>query len=339
MPKILAFSYLNQESQFHMRMNSNAIFYKSESPLDLKNINYENLTQIFLNLLDIHRRKDTASEFYKLPREFLPVGNSLSILTSMVIGFDHGVHKKTKLSDIENAIKRVNFMLPQSPFRYPVWLAPIRTKPRNTYDEYSLEYSAEGKHTPYLIRKYFQTKKERERFLSFVEQFGNNSNLFETIGIKNYGPKVTSPFELNIRLTGNSLKITNVGYGISQILPVVVEVFSRPASTCFLIQQPEVHLHPKAQVALGTVFSELATLEKKIFLIETHSDFIIDGFRLKCKENNLKQTNSQIIYFERSAKGNNLYPIPILPDGSLPESQPKGYRDFFMNHEMRILGY
>jgi predicted ATPase len=92
-------------------------------------------------------------------------------------------------------------------------------------------------------------------------------------------------------------------------------------------------------VALGTVFSELATLEKKIFLIETHSDFIIDGFRLKCKENNLKQTNSQIIYFERSAKGNNLYPIPILPDGSLPESQPKGYRDFFMNHEMRILGY
>ena len=110
------------------------------------------------------------------------------------------------------------------PYGRTTWLAPIRTKPKRTYDEYNLEYSPEGEHTPYLIKKYFRKEEEKRRFLEFVREFGRNSGLFQTIEVKNFGRRITAPFELDVSLNDTVLKIINVGYGVSQALPVIVEL-------------------------------------------------------------------------------------------------------------------
>ncbi|MDP6688819.1 MAG: AAA family ATPase [Alphaproteobacteria bacterium] len=82
----------------------------------------------------------------------------------------------------------------------------------------------------------------------------------------------------------NSVNIRNVGYGVSQSLPVIVEILSRSFGSRFAIQQPEVHLHPKAQAALGDLFYQLALVEEKRFIVETHSDFTIDRFMLNYRK-------------------------------------------------------
>jgi predicted ATPase len=88
---------------------------------------------------------------------------------------------------------------------------------------------------------------------------------------------------------------------------------------------------------LGDIFFKLAKLEKKKFLVETHSDFTIDRFRLNMRKNETK-IPSQILFFERTAEGNKVYEIPIDDEGELPEEQPKQYRDFFVREQMDILG-
>lgn len=247
------------------------------------------------------------------------------------------------ISYIENVIggrenKSEGFKLDISSFFDDIaWLAPIRSKPRKTYDEFSLEFSPEGDHTPYLIKKKLDSKHDSAKFVEFINKVGRNSGLFKGIEIKNYGRGATTPFELDVVLGKHPLSVSRVGYGVSQSLPVIVEIFSRTRNSWFAIQQPEVHLHPKAQAALGEAFFDMATKENKKFVVETHSDYTIDRFRILLRKSN-KKVKSQILYFEKSDAGNRVTPIEINENGDLDSNQPSSYRSFFMKEEMELLG-
>jgi hypothetical protein len=218
-----------------------------------------------------------------------------------------------------------------------VWIAPIRTKPDRTYNDISQsEFSPEGSHTPYLIRRALQSS-DKKKFEAFIHRAGEASGLFESIKIKPYGDDITAPFEVDAVLDGTPLNLINVGYGVSQSLPVFVEMLTRPKSSWFAIQQPEVHLHPRAQAALGDAIFEMAVADDKRFLVETHSDFAIDRFRMNYRRRTRKPT-SQVLFFERRNKQNTVTPLLISSSGEFPSKQPDGYRRFFVKEEMRLLG-
>lgn len=217
-----------------------------------------------------------------------------------------------------------------------VELAPIRTKPKRTYDSPQTEFSPEGDHTPYVIRKRLTSKTHAVEFSNFLEKIGKDSGLFESISVKNYGNDPLSPFEIKIVLGKTALGLDNVGYGVSQALPVIVEMFIRPERTMFTVQQPEVHLHPKAQASIGDLIAEISRSEEKKFVVETHSDFTIDRFRLNVRKKG--SIPSQLLFFERVDSGNRVTPITINDQGSLPDDQPESYRDFFFNESLSLLG-
>lgn len=244
---------------------------------------------------------------------------------------------RNELGNKQNHIFGFPFFRPGFQDSY-VPLAPIRSKPRNTYDKYSMEYSPEGEHTPYLIKRMFDSKEKALAFKAGLMAFGKASSLFENIRIKEYGKGGLTPFTINVVLNHKPLKIGNVGYGVSQVLPVIVELLTRPKNTLFSIQQPEVHLHPRAQAAIGDLLYELAARDKKRFIIETHSDFTIDRFLSKFRKGKKDRLTSQIIFFERTTKGNRAYPMDIDQQGKLPDDQPAAYRKFFIKEKLSLLG-
>lgn len=214
-------------------------------------------------------------------------------------------------------------------------LAPIRSKPRRTYDAPQTEYSPEGEHTPYVIKKRLSSKSQAEDFRMFLQKVGKESSLFESIGIKSYGKTQLAPFEIKVVLGKSALGLDSVGYGVSQALPVIVEMFVRPNKSTFMVQQPEVHLHPKAQASIGDLMAEFARSESKRFVVETHSDFTIDRFRLNIRQNGA--IPSQLLFFERTDNGNKATSIEIGKDGTLDENQPENYRSFFFNESLALL--
>lgn len=217
------------------------------------------------------------------------------------------------------------------------FLAPIRTQPKKTYDEYTLEFSPEGHHTPYLIKKELEKKSTNRDFHDFLRKVGRNSGLFKDLAVQRYGRSSTSPFELDIILDERPISVNNVGYGISQILPVIVESFSRPQNSWIAIQQPEVHLHPRAQAMLGDLFYDMASYEGKRFIIETHSDYTIDRFRMRQRKSD-KPQDAQVIFFERTSGENILKTIEIRDNGDFSDNQPASYREFFIKEELANLG-
>ena len=142
--------------------------------------------------------------------------------------------------------------------------------------------------------------------------------------------------EYNVSYEDISVKLTNVGYGVSQILPLLVEILSNE-KTWFAIQQPEVHLHPKAQSAFGKFIFESFNIKENRFLIETHSDYTIDKFRYNLNKDKSHSIESQVVFFEKHLTGTKFTCLPISKDGKYPEEIPQNFRDFFIDEELKML--
>jgi hypothetical protein len=217
-------------------------------------------------------------------------------------------------------------------------MAPIRTKPKRTYDGYTKTFSPEGEHTPYVIRKRLPGGSRTNEFKKALEAFGKDSGLFETVGITKFGKDSAAPFELTITLSAKALRLNSVGYGVSQALPIIVELLTHGKNSWMAIQQPEVHLHPRAQAALGEVLFHAATKANHTLFVETHSDYLIDRFRTCLRKSNQEAGATQVIFFERTGRGNHAYPMLLDDAGEYPSKQPPGFRSFFLKEQKRILG-
>ena len=220
------------------------------------------------------------------------------------------------------------------------WIAPIRAKPESTYEGYKTNTTADGEHIPQLLNKIITKSKnsgKKSQVIEAINKFGIDSGLFDKIDTKPFGKDLASPFEMHVVINGKTIKVCNVGYGVSQVLPVVTEILARNDSPTFSIQQPEVHLHPKAQASLGEFIFHAANEKGSKFIIETHSDYMIDRFRLSKNKSEEDKTSCQVLFFERVDASNKVHSIDICDDGSYPLEQPEAFREFFINEELELL--
>jgi predicted ATPase len=131
--------------------------------------------------------------------------------------------------------------------------------------------------------------------------------------------------------------LTNVGVGVSQILPIVVMALLAPAGSLLIFEQPELHLHPKVQARLADFFLSLSVQRKQV-LAETHSEYIIDRLRLRValSERNDLADKINILFSDRSDGGTKLLPIELTEFGSVV-SWPRDFFDQSQSDVARIL--
>ena len=222
--------------------------------------------------------------------------------------------------------------------------APVRSTPKRTYDPSRPFQDPEGEYIPTLLANMSRhTPKEWLSLKGALEDFGKTSGLFNEISIESLGKTEGSPFQLHVRRSSGRLKgrrrnLIDVGYGVNQVLPVLIELLREDHASMFLLQQPEVHLHPTAQAALGSLFCQIAGWDRQI-LVETHSDFIIDRVCMDVRERktNLKPEDVSILYFEPRGQDVKIHSIRLDKFGNI-ENPPLGYRQFFMDEMRHFIG-
>ena len=222
--------------------------------------------------------------------------------------------------------------------------APVRSTPKRTYDPARPFQDPEGEYIPTLLVNISRrNEQEWEHLRESLEQFGKTSGLFNEIFIESLGKSEGSPFQLQVRKSGGRLKgrkrnLVDVGYGVSQVLPVLIEILHRDRASIFLLQQPEIHLHPTAQAALGSLFCQIASWSRQI-IVETHSDYLLDRVRMdvRDKKTNLKPEDVSILYFEPDRLDVRIHSLELDEDGNILNA-PSGYRQFFMEEMRRSIG-
>ena len=227
----------------------------------------------------------------------------------------------------------------------PRAIAPVRSRSRRTYDPGPGFHDPEGAGVPAFLAALSLTDKEQwDRLKNVMETFGKQTGVFDELRIRRLGDEANSdPFQLQVRKhAGGSLgtwrNLVDVGYGVSQILPLFLE-FTHPEATAMLqLQQPEVHLHPSAQAGLGSILCEVAASGRQL-LVETHSDYLIDRIIMDVRDGktSLKPEDVSLLFFERRDDEVRIHNVEIDRAGNI-RNAPPGYRKFFKDEVNRRLG-
>jgi len=129
--------------------------------------------------------------------------------------------------------------------------------------------------------------------------------------------------------SGVEVSPADVGFGISQVLPIVVEALARQRSV-ICVEQPEIHLHPALQAQLADLLIESTAEEGRAnqFLVETHSEHLVLRLQRRIREGSLSQDRVNVIYVDQAEGGNTRCSLLRLDkNGDFLDQWPNGFFD------------
>lgn len=263
---------------------------------------------------------------------FLPVGYSLNAYALGVmldhseryrpnnagyLGLGNIVPNPTAM--IGNAARELNDNLKKI---FP--LGPWRQAPARYYiytGSSPSDVGYQGNLMPYLLFRKPRLLREANRWLErleigyelSVDQLSRGKDLFELrlVDLERTGSKHVS--------------LTDVGYGLSQLLPFIVQAFAEQ-DQIITIEQPEVHIHPRLQADLGDLI--VASFKRPYnnqFIIETHSEHLMLRFQKLVRDRTIRPADISILYVKRGPDGSTVTQIRLDNDGTFLDSWPGGF--------------
>ncbi|RYZ80742.1 MAG: DUF3696 domain-containing protein, partial [Proteobacteria bacterium] len=208
----------------------------------------------------------------------------------------------------------------------------FRTAPQRIYQYTGEAPNAVGrdgdKSAQMLASSAASRSKSRTSVIRSVSQWFKESGAAKNLKIKSL---TNRHFEITVEdQAGHVSNITDSGFGCSQALPVLAAGFNLISSkrtslpAIFVVQEPEIHLHPSAAAHMGTYFSELANNNVQCF-VETHSENIILRIAHHVASGDLLAEDVNIYWVSANSGEHTITPLPLSDDGTFTEKWPEGF--------------
>lgn len=216
------------------------------------------------------------------------------------------------------------------------FVGPIRSLPAKYYEQMR-KTSPLGLHFASMISD--MPERTKAKHMSVINKFGRASGLFDKVRVEPISDKVDeAPLLVLVERSGKQFLLNQVGVGVSQVAPVLVETVFATSSgrRVALLQQPELHLHPVAQAELGS-FMHSQAQEGLCCFVETHSNYLIDRWRADYSSSKKKKTYQlKVHFFEGGKSGNNISCCVVNRGGEI-DNAPTSYFDFFLSESLRTM--
>lgn len=131
---------------------------------------------------------------------------------------------------------------------------------------------------------------------------------------------------------GKPMRPNNVGFGVSYVLPIIIAAVAIRPGGLLIVENPEVHLHPKAQSELMSILGLLSQCDVQV-VVETHSDHIVNGMRVFCKEHKIDEKHTTIYSITGNWDSRSVKRINIDEDGNFTDIDD----DFFDQIEKDLM--
>jgi hypothetical protein len=149
--------------------------------------------------------------------------------------------------------------------------------------------------------------------------------------------KDASPYHTTIRVRDSRTRtwanLVDVGYGASQVIPVALACLATSRAPLY-VEQPEIHLHPRAQAAVAQLLCA-ASMNRQV-LVETHSVHLINATRILLAEGVLSPKHVRVIYVRRERTGSHVTEIQMDKQGDFLQAWPDGFFDQRYNDTMAL---
>lgn len=207
--------------------------------------------------------------------------------------------------------------------------SPIRTYYRQSKPDFKLEVSGEG-YVDQIVEWEEDESNEYKSLISITKELG----LFEDVKSAKFK---SGRFELNVKTHKKSkhVSLTDVGFGVSQFLPIIVADLQLSDKSCLAISQPEIHLHPKIQAQFGNYLANQVERTQKQYIVETHSEYLLNRIRLLLTTGELKPEDVRVLYFENDGIKSTVYDVEFATNGQI-KGAPAGFFDTYGIDVMNI---
>lgn len=186
----------------------------------------------------------------------------------------------------------------------------LRRKPERNYPAALFKDQIKGTFDLYAAGTISQWQQENN-----TEALAKLNNSLQRLGLTNaVTAKVKNANEVELsvnRLPSTSktkprkadmVNIADVGIGVSQVLPILVALIAAQEGQLVYVEQPELHLHPRAQVAMGELLAEAANRGVRV-IVETHSSLLLLTVQTLIAQGKIANTDVGLHWFTRDAKG------------------------------------
>lgn len=221
-------------------------------------------------------------------------------------------------------------------------LGPLRSPPERVYSwsgDAPPDVGARGEFTiPAILAASQQErmlnrapKKHRQRFDAFIASWLKDMGIIETFEVRPIA-KGRKEYEviLQTQRNGPSVKLTDVGFGVSQVLPALVQAFYTPPNSVLWMEQPEIHLHPNVQASLADVFISAVQAREKgrernaQLIVESHSEHFLNRLQRRVAEEELDPEDVAIYFVTGGRGGARLESLQLNEFGDI-ENWPEGF--------------
>lgn len=231
------------------------------------------------------------------------------------------------------------------------YIGPFRQSPERIYRDTGSQQKKVGVKGEYASNVLIDDYSKDKKLIDNISEWLNKA-----LGYKLVVTTVADGYFQLLLEDKNGIRsnISDVGYGISQILPIITQIMVSVPSTKFfgrknnnllsemsIIEQPELHLHPAAQAELADLFAACISGNKnRKLLIETHSEHFIRKLQVLIADKNCEITSDDVaIYYVDKDDSGSAYvkELRIQPNGKFTEKWPSGFFDKAHELSMELL--
>jgi hypothetical protein len=211
------------------------------------------------------------------------------------------------------------------------YVGPLRDRPRRRYQWQGSSPTFVGPRGENAVAAILAARRQSRAIKTrgFEENLGywlKRMGLIEQFAVVEIGSG-TNLYELRVSVAGisTSVAITDVGFGISQVLPVLVQVFYAVPGTPVILEQPEIHLHPAAQSALGDVLLGAVKNNGTQLIVETHSEHLLHRIQRRIAEEQISKDDVALYFIDAADGRSEIHELKVDEYGNIANWP----RDFF----------
>lgn len=141
--------------------------------------------------------------------------------------------------------------------------------------------------------------------------------------------KGTRLYEVRVQRTENSpeVALTDIGFGVSQVLPVITLCYYAPPGSILILEQPEIHLHPAAQMGLADVIIDAVKTRNLQVILETHSEHFLLRLQRRIAEQKFTPQEAKLYFCEFTGEESQMTALQVNDEGEILNYPPDFFAD------------
>jgi predicted ATPase len=169
------------------------------------------------------------------------------------------------------------------------------------------------------------SKRKKVPFEAYIAQWLKKLQLVHDFKIVEISED-SSIYQIRVQQAPRSawVPITDVGFGVSQLLPVLALCFAAEPGSTIILEQPEIHLHPSVQAGLADLFLDAIKVNKVQIIVESHSEHFLQRLLRRVAEEEISQEDTALYFCENPGTGSTIRRLDVDLFGSI-RNWPHGF--------------